>query len=132
MTKAIILDCRLLKEFETKRITNSIHIACHDKITKKRLLSNRLSVRDLISCEEIREKLESTNGKCDENKISCYKMCDDDEAILIVFYDESTNDEFDLNQSPLQIVFDNARSTLANVNCKILKGKNDLLIQFLS
>ena len=112
ITKAIILDCRLLKDFERKKIENSIHISCRDKITKKRLLTNKLSVKDLISCVKIKRKLESNN----EDSSS--------EIVLIVLYDEETSDENDLcsSQNPLKLVLDNARNTLRNVNCKILKG----------
>jgi hypothetical protein len=112
ITKAIILDCRLLRDFENKKIENSIHISCRDKITKKRLLTNKLSVKDLISCEKVKSKLETN-----ENSSST-------ETVLIVLYDEETNDENDLysNQNPLKLVLDNIRNTLKNVNCKILKG----------
>ena len=110
ISEAIVLDCRLLKEYENRKIKNSIHVTCRDKITKKRLQTNKLSVKDLISSQEIKRKLENC---CNNNEI------------LVVLYDNETNDENDLfsNQNPLQLVLDNARKTLRNVNCKILKGE---------
>jgi hypothetical protein len=109
ISDAIVLDCRLLREYEKKKIKNSIHITCRDKITKKRLETNKLSVKDLISSQEIKKKLEN----CCNNEI------------LLVLYDDETNDENDLfsNQNPLQLVLDNIKSTLRNVKCKILKGE---------
>ena len=110
ISEAIVLDCRLLKEYENRKIKNSIHVTCRDKITKKRLQTNKLSVKDLISSQEIKRKLENC---CNNNEI------------LVVLYDNETNDENDLfsNQNPLQLVLDNARKTLRNVTCKILKGE---------
>jgi hypothetical protein len=109
MSDAIVLDCRLLREYEKKKIKNSIHITCRDKITKKRLETNKLSVKDLICSQEIKKKLEN----CCNNEI------------LLVLYDEETNDENDLfsNQNPLQLVLNNIKNTLRNVKCKILKGE---------
>ena len=99
-----------MKEYENRKIKNSIHVTCRDKITKKRLQTNKLSVKDLISSQEIKRKLENC---CNNNEI------------LVVLYDNETNDENDLfsNQNPLQLVLDNARKTLRNVTCKILKGE---------
>ena len=120
--EAIILDCRLLKEYEKRKIENSIHIACHDHITKKRLSTNKLSVKDLICREEVRNRLEKYRN-IDNND----KILSKSNMIIIVLYDDSTNDENDLNSSQnlLQLVFDNIRNTLINVNCKILKGKQN-------
>ena len=108
----VVLDCRLYHEFENNSIKNSYHIACRDRITKKRLsTSNKLSVKDLIPSDEIKKLLEK------EPEIPEIK-------ILIVVYDESTKDENDLclNQNPLKIVLENIKNTLNNVNCKILEG----------
>ena len=107
INEAIILDCRLWKEFSRKKIRNSLHLQCHDKITKNRLISNKLSVKDLLSCEDAKRKIDATKNET-----------------LIVLYDDCTNDETELlNENPLKIVLENIRKTLKNVNCKILRGK---------
>ena len=111
---AIILDCRLSNEFDTYAIQRSMHIACRDNITKKRLTTaNKLSVKDLICCEVTKKRLAEQEKEFPENEL------------LIVLYDNSTNDENDLrlNKNPLQIVLDNIKRTMRKVNCKILEGK---------
>ena len=112
--KSIILDCRLLKEYENKNIINSVHINCRDKITKKRLSTKKLSVKDIIGCEETKKKI------VDSSK----DVIELDNEIMIVVYDDQTSDDNDLflDQNPLQIVLDNIKNTIKNMCCKILKG----------
>lgn len=111
--KSIILDCRLLKEYENKNIKNSVHINCRDKITKKRLSTKKLSVKDIIGCEETKKKIDSSKD-----------VIEFDNEIMIVVYDDQTSDDNDLflDQNPLQIVLDNIKNTIKNMCCKILKG----------
>ena len=111
---SIKLDCRLNSEFEWSSIQDSVHIACRDNITKKRLMTvNKLGVKDLISCPEIKKRLAEQDVEMPGNKL------------LIILYDNETKDENDLmlNKNPLQIVLDNIKRTLRNVECKILEGK---------
>jgi hypothetical protein len=61
----ILLDCRTKNEFNLNHIKESVHLNCRDKITRKRLQSRKLTVKDLISCEEIKSKLESGCNKAD-------------------------------------------------------------------
>lgn len=59
----ILLDCRTWSEFSTTHIKDSVHLNCRDKITRKRLQTRKVTVKDLISCEEIKSKLESNEAK---------------------------------------------------------------------
>ena len=79
-------------------------------ITKKRLTTKKLSVKDIIGCEETRKKI----GPSANNEI------------LIIIYDDQTSDDSELylDQNPLQIVLDNIKNTIVNSCCKILKGNN--------
>jgi hypothetical protein len=123
MSEAVIIDCRLLKDYFKKHIKNSLHINCLDNITRKRLLSNRLSVKDLLSCDKVKKRLEDMiNRKENEEAI--------ENELLIVIYDGSTNNQSELiNQNnPLKLVLDNIKITLKNINCKILKGIHNLFI----
>ena len=111
---SVKLDCRLNSEFECSAIFEAVHIACRDNITKKRLMtSNKLGVRDLIGCVKTKNLLANQDVEMPENKL------------LIILYDNETKDENDLmlNKNPLQIVMDNIKRTLRNVECKILEGK---------
>ena len=51
----LFLDCRSFPDFYTKHIKNSVHLNCRDKIIKKRLQTKKLSVRDLIGSEEMKQ-----------------------------------------------------------------------------
>ena len=117
ITEAVIIDCRLFRDYLNKRIQNSVHINCLDSITRKRLLTNKLSVKDLISCDMAKKKIENLiNNKNGDGESAVNEL-------LIVLYDGSTNNENELiNQNPLKLVLDNIKNTLNNVNCKILKG----------
>lgn len=110
----IILDCRLLKDFQLEHIQNSKHINCRDKITKKRLVSKKLSIKDLINCEETRRILSSN---CDDVKTSC-------ENIKVILYDENSSDlnDLQLECNPLQILLDNVKTLLNITDAKVLKG----------
>jgi hypothetical protein len=112
----IILDCRLLKDFQVEHIQNSKHISCRDKITKKRLVSKKLSIKDLISCEETKKILSSNN---DTNKLNS-------ENIKVILYDEDSSNLNDLKLecNPLQILLDNVKTLLNITNAKVLKGNN--------
>lgn len=59
----ILLDCRTWSEFSTTHIKDSVHLNCRDKITRKRLQTRKVTVKDLISCEEVKSKLESNEAK---------------------------------------------------------------------
>ena len=59
----ILLDCRTYTEFNTKHIKDSVHLNCRDKLIKKRLQARKLTVKDLISCEEIKSKLDSNEDE---------------------------------------------------------------------
>ena len=118
MNDAVIIDCRLFKDFLCKRIQNSVHINCLDSITRKRLLSNKLSVKDLLSCDKVKKRLENIiNTKNEEANLI-------ENELLIVIYDESTNNQSELinHNNPLKLVLDNIKNTLKNTDCKILKG----------
>ena len=54
----IILDCRTYADFNAKAISNSVHLNCRDKIIKKRLQACKLTVKDLISSEEVKKKFD--------------------------------------------------------------------------
>ena len=111
---SIKIDCRLNSEFDCSSIRDSVHITCRDNITKRRLMTvNKLGVKDLISCPEIKKRLAEQDVEMPKNKL------------LIILYDNETKDENDLmlNKNPLQIVLDNIKRTLRNVECKILEGK---------
>lgn len=54
----ILLDCRPYTEFNTKHIKDSVHLNCRDKLIKKRLQMQKITVKDLISCELTKSKLE--------------------------------------------------------------------------
>ena len=116
--KSIILDCRLLKEYENRNIKNSVHINCRDKITKKRLLTRKLSVKDIIGCEETKKKIGESAKDGSQSSSAAL-----DNEIMIIVYDDQTSDDNDLflDQNPLQIVLDNVKNTI-NMCCKILKG----------
>jgi hypothetical protein len=99
----VILDCRVLRDYELNHIKNSIHISCRDKITRKRLSSKKLLVKDIISCEAARKSFDDK---------------------LIVIYDEHTTDPTDLllDFNPLKVVLDNLKQSCNTKTCKILKG----------
>ena len=59
----ILLDCRTYSDFNLKHIKDSVHLNCRDKLIKKRLQTRKLTVKDLISNEEVKSKLES-NEDC--------------------------------------------------------------------
>lgn len=55
----ILLDCRPYTEFNNKHIKDSVHLNCRDKLIKKRLQMQKITIRDLISCELTKSKLDS-------------------------------------------------------------------------
>ena len=59
----IFLDCRTYTDFNLKHIKDSVHLNCRDKLTRKRLQSRKLTVKDLISSEEIKNKFEEEDVK---------------------------------------------------------------------
>lgn len=116
LTLLIILDCRLFKDFQVEHIKNSQHINCRDKITKKRLASKKLTVNDLISCEETKRLIlqhQEAMERLNYNK-----------QVEFVIYDEDSRDMSDLQVewNPLQIVLENINSSLKTKNAKILRG----------
>lgn len=64
----ILLDCRTYTDFNVKHIKDSVHLNCRDKLIKKRLQARKLTVKDLISNEEIKKKLDS-NEDCLINNV---------------------------------------------------------------
>lgn len=144
----ILLDCRTYTDFNLKHIKDSVHLNCRDKLTKKRLQSRKLTVKDLISCEEIKskfdsnEKLTSLGAACSEAKKLCPKisapasLCSlsseiiesdetkTDNNNIIVLYDDTTSDLTDLqcDSNPLKIVQENIKQSGYKKECKILKG----------
>ena len=64
----ILLDCRTYTDFNVKHIKDSVHLNCRDKLIKKRLQTRKLTVKDLISNEEVKNKLES-NEDCLLNNV---------------------------------------------------------------
>jgi len=132
----ILLDCRTYTDFNSKHIKDSVHLNCRDKLTKKRLQSRKLTVKDLISCEEVKSKLETDEpkSKCDLSKS---EISDDDDEYnksyvknekkieeVIVLIDETTSDLNDLqsDSNPLKIVHENIKQSGYKKECKILKG----------
>lgn len=53
----ILVDCRTYNDYNNMHIKDSVHVNCRDNLTKKRLKSNKLTFKDLISSEEIKNKL---------------------------------------------------------------------------
>ena len=54
----ILLDCRPFTDFNLKHIKNSVHLNCRDKLIKKRLATRKLTVRDLITCQEAKNNFD--------------------------------------------------------------------------
>lgn len=136
----IFLDCRSFSDFNLKRIKDSVHLNCRDRLTKKRLQTLKLSVKDLISCEQIKNKFEidtnkvqnatpsriatsfnSLNNLNNNEKAKTDNRQTDD---MIVLYDDTTTDPKDLqnDSNPLRIVHENIRRHGFRNQCKILKG----------
>jgi hypothetical protein len=136
----IFLDCRSFSDFNLKRIKDSVHLNCRDRLTKKRLQTLKLSVKDLISCEQIKNKFEidtnkvqnatpsriaasfnSLNNFNNNEKAKTDNRQTDD---MIVLYDDTTTDPKDLqnDSNPLRIVQENIRRHGFKNQCKILKG----------
>lgn len=117
LTFLIILDCRLFKDFQIEHIKNSQHINCRDKITKKRLASKKLTVKDLISCEETKRLIL-------QQQEAIERLNTNNKQVEFVIYDEDTSNMSDLQfeWNPLQIVLDNINSSLKTKNAKILRG----------
>lgn len=63
----ILLDCRTYTDFNLKHIKDSVHLNCRDKIIRKRLQTRKLTVKDLISNEEIKNKLDSNEDSLISN-----------------------------------------------------------------
>ena len=136
----ILLDCRTYTDFNSKHIKDSVHLNCRDKLTKKRLQSRKLTVKDLISCEEVKSKFETDEPKSncdllksagnsddedyDDNFVRCEKKTED----VIVLIDDTTSDLNDLQSesNPLKIVQENIKQSGYKKECKILKGNSFL------
>jgi hypothetical protein len=112
----VLLDCRSFSDFNSKRIKDSVHLNCRDKINKKRLLTRKITVKDLIASESVKSKF----GGCGGGENS---SADTDENLIII-YDDMTSDadELQSESNPLKIVSDNIKQTGLNNDCKILKG----------
>jgi len=138
----IFLDCRSFNDFNLKRIKDSVHLNCRDRLTKKRLQTLKLSVKDLISCEQIKNKFEIDTNKVQStapNRIATSfnslnnsnhneKTKNDNRQTdgMVVIYDDTTTDPKDLqnDSNPLRIVQENMRRYGFKNQCKILKGKH--------
>jgi hypothetical protein len=132
----IFLDCRPFSDFNLKRIKDSVHLNCRDRLTKKRLQTLKLSVKDLISCEQIKSKLEIDTNKTQSGTASrlatSFSSLNNEKAKndsrhthdMIVLYDDTTTDPKDLqnDSNPLRIVQENMRKYGFKNQCKILKG----------
>lgn len=139
----IFLDCRSFNDFNLKRIKDSVHLNCRDRLTKKRLQTLKLSVKDLISCEQIKNKFEIDSNKVQNatpsriatsfNSLNNLNNNNNNEKVkndnrhtddMIVIYDDTTTDPKDLqnDSNPLRIVHENIRRYGFKNQCKILKG----------
>lgn len=131
----ILLDCRTYNDFNLKHIKDSVHLNCRDKLTKKRLQTRKLTVKDLISSEEIKNKFDEYVPKSTaENHVDCAKSQasslirtseeENPPNNMIVLYDDTTSDLNDLqsDQNPLKIVQENIKQSGYKRDCKILKG----------
>lgn len=135
-----------------KHIKDSVHLNCRDRLTRKRLQSRKLTVKDLISSEEIKNKLvtdeatEATARASSTDRMSDSSVgCDSGPVVehlmekanttmaqasssgnnnnMIVLYDDTTNDLSELSdQNPLKIVQDNIKQSGYKKDCRILKG----------
>lgn len=63
MNQIILLDCRTITDFNSKHIKDSVHLNCRDKLIKKRLQARKLTVKDLISCQEIKNKFDQATSE---------------------------------------------------------------------
>lgn len=122
VNQIILFDCRPLTEFNFKHIKDSVHLNCRDKITKKRLQTGKLTVKDLISCNELKKKFESAQSYCESNEVETKKQTDNNE--IIILYDGNTTDinDFKSDLNPLNIVQNNLKQCGFRNICKILKG----------
>lgn len=119
----ILLDCRTYNEFSSKHIRDSVHLNCRDKLTKKRLQTRKLTVKDLISCEEIKSKFDYDLNDKLAYQVKKEELTDDSNNIIVI-YDNTTSDFNDLQSdaNPLKIVQDNIKQSGFQNECKILKG----------
>ena len=132
----ILLDCRSFSDFNSKRIQNSIHVNCRDKLSKKRLLTRKITFKDILNADNKKNKFDLNN-----NSSSPTEACVDtvlsslynNNENLIIIYDDTTSeaDELQSDSNPLKIVSDNIKQTSLNKECKILKGKFYLILFFL-
>ena len=137
----ILLDCRTYNDFNLKHIKDSVHLNCRDKLTRKRLQTRKLTVKDLISSEEIKNKLDQETDSPPNSVVgslvtaaktqadfatSLLQPADNDKPDnnMIVLYDDTTSELSDLqsDQNPLKIVQENIKQSGYNKDCKILKG----------
>lgn len=137
----ILLDCRTYNDFNLKHIKDSVHLNCRDKLTRKRLQTRKLTVKDLISSEEIKNKLDqetdaSKNPTVGSLVTAAKSQADFTNSLMqstdtqnpdnnmIVLYDDTTSELSDLqsDQNPLKIVQENIKQSGYNKDCKILKG----------
>lgn len=141
----ILLDCRTANDFNHKHIKDSVHLNCRDRLTRKRLQSRKLTVKDLISSEEIKNKFEVPVDICEQDNVNSFfeeavsstknsnqttqSFEDEIKALkndnnMIVLYDDTTSDLSDLqsDQNPLKIVQENIKQSGYKKDCRILKG----------
>jgi hypothetical protein len=155
----ILLDCRTYTDFSSKHIKDSVHLNCRDKLTRKRLQSRKLTVKDLISCEEVKSKFESNNlpvggvdisheiskltsckqpqqqhfcSNLNEQEYLEASCCNNNNDNIIVLYDDTTSELTDLQSesNPLKIVQENIKQSGYKKECKILKGDYFLFVFF--
>jgi hypothetical protein len=124
----IILDCRVLNDYNSKRIKNSIHINCQDKISKKRISSGKIKILDLVYSEICKKQQQKTtlkksdlNNNNDNSNVICDNkgVGDDDDTSNSCFVNNcSSFDTFvnslNNNEESLILIYDEAAAAYAS------------------
>jgi protein-tyrosine phosphatase len=84
----LLLDCRTFMAFNVNHVVGALNVGCSDRITKKRLVDGKISVVDVVSGQEAKDK---------------YKKLETDAEIIV--YDESTTELCSLPDThPLRVL----------------------------
>ena len=102
----LILDCRTFIAFNANHITGAVNIGCSDRITRKRLLSGRVTLVDLVSGVDAKE---------------VYRRREASGAILVIYDDNSTKPATLPATHPLRLLIDFLRPKRGDVT--YLDGK---------
>lgn len=86
----ILLDCRTYNDFNSKHIKDSVHLNCRDRLTRKRLQSRKLTVKDLISSEEIKNKLVTGEATTTDGSVSTRASSSDRRSVSSVGNDSNS------------------------------------------